>query len=186
VTRAYFVKKARKNYPKEGIKKGQEYWHWKFRRCEKRRSKTRPKPSQLTRSEYLGTLYGIREELEVACEIFDGMFAGANVDSDGTDVDGELSDFETERETLAGAFTNAAEQIRDLGNDAEEKLENLPDNLRDSPTGELLRSRAERCEVLAADLENKAGDVERLELADESDGYAAGLVADADWGSADL
>lgn len=59
--RVHFVKKARKNYG--DIKKGESYYWWKFRYCAKSRSKTAPKPSQLTRSEFWGTIYDIQEEL---------------------------------------------------------------------------------------------------------------------------
>ena len=61
--RVYFVKKARKDYP-VGIKKGDSYYWWKFRYGGIHRSKTRPRPSQLTQSEFLSTIYAIIEEIQ--------------------------------------------------------------------------------------------------------------------------
>ena len=56
------------------IDKGQPYKWWKFRyggkrvRCAK--PECAPKSSDLTQSEFYGTLYGIQEELEAAIEEF--------------------------------------------------------------------------------------------------------------------
>lgn len=64
--RVHHVHKAQKDYPQDGIKKGESYYWWKFRYAEKCRSKTHPTPSQLTRSEFWGEVFGIQEELS-AC-----------------------------------------------------------------------------------------------------------------------
>ncbi len=56
MARAHFVKKARKDNPAAGIKAGDSYYWWKFRRGGKHYSKTAPRPSQLTQSEYLRRL----------------------------------------------------------------------------------------------------------------------------------
>lgn len=53
--RVHFVKKARTAKPEHGIAKGDSYYNWGLmigRRGVKFYSKTRPKPQQLTRSEY--------------------------------------------------------------------------------------------------------------------------------------
>jgi hypothetical protein len=52
MARAHFVKKARKAIPGTDIKKGDSYYWWKFRFGGKRTSKTAPKASQLTQSEF--------------------------------------------------------------------------------------------------------------------------------------
>jgi len=65
MARATFVKSARKDYPDHGIKKGESYWHWAFmqggRGGAKRYSKTEPRPSQLTQSEFWGNVLGLQE-----------------------------------------------------------------------------------------------------------------------------
>ena len=66
MARATFVKAAAKDYPEHGIKKGEPYYWWKFRHDRDRISKTPPRPSQLTQSEYLGRVYGIQERIEDA------------------------------------------------------------------------------------------------------------------------
>ncbi len=58
--RVHHVKKARKDNP--AVKKGESYYWWKFRYAGKRYSKTRPKSSQLTQSEFLSRLYAIDEQ----------------------------------------------------------------------------------------------------------------------------
>jgi hypothetical protein len=58
------VKRARKDYPNHGIKKGDSYYWWKFRYGRKYMSKTFPKASQLTRSEYLSRAYELHEEIQ--------------------------------------------------------------------------------------------------------------------------
>lgn len=63
MTTAHFVKKARKTIRGTGIKKGDSYWWWKFRHGEKHVSKTQPRQSQLTGSEFLGTVFSIEESL---------------------------------------------------------------------------------------------------------------------------
>jgi len=67
----HHVKKSAKAYRKEGIKKGEAYYWWKSRRTvgnryvsTKHRSKTRPKPSQLTQSPFLKEVYALRESVE--------------------------------------------------------------------------------------------------------------------------
>lgn len=61
MARAHFVKKARKDNP--AVKAGESYYWWKFRRGPKRYSKERPRPSQLTQSEFYGQVYGLQEDM---------------------------------------------------------------------------------------------------------------------------
>jgi len=58
--------KAAKDYPEIGVKKGETYYKWKFRYGGARKSKTHPRPSQLTQSKY-GTVYGALESLQDTC-----------------------------------------------------------------------------------------------------------------------
>jgi len=62
--KVHCVKAARKDYPECGIKKGDTYYWWKFRFGGKHESKTYPKQSQLTQSEFLSQVYALNERLE--------------------------------------------------------------------------------------------------------------------------
>ena len=125
--RVNHVKKARRDYPEAGIKKGEEYYHWKFRYGPMVRSKTYPKPWQLTRSEFYGTLMQIQDTI-------------SNLHAEDAD------DLKSQVEDIAG-------QLRELGESCQEKHDNMPDSLQDSETGELLQSRAEAMESAADELE---------------------------------
>lgn len=129
MARAKFVKKAAKDYPEHGIAKGESYYWWKFmvggRGGPKHYSKTPPKPSQLTQSEFLQGLRGIQEQVDALA------------------ADSELPD----------AVADIVQQLRDLGQEQEDKKDNLPDSLQNGPTGELLDSRKEACEQAADEFE---------------------------------
>lgn len=117
MTKVNFVKSARKEYNDsftgEIIKKGESYYWWAFRFQPRKISKTPPKPSQLTQSEFLQNIYGIQEEIE-------------NMVADSTIID--------QLNTVKG-------KIESLRDEVEEKLNNMPDNLQNSQTAELLQSR---------------------------------------------
>jgi len=127
--KVYFVKKARKDYPNNGILKGDSYYHWTFRFGGTHRSKVRPKPSQLTQSEFLSEVYSIQEELE------------------------EITT-EWDIEDIRSTIEEKAERLRELGEEQQEKHDNMPENLEYSPVAELLGERAENCEQMADDLES--------------------------------
>lgn len=126
MARAHFVKQARKDNPV--AKKGESYWWWSFRFGGKHYSRTKPKPSQLTQSEFLGTLLSIQEEIEAISV---------------TDLD--------ELEALAEEF---ADQLEQLGEEQNDKRDNMPEQLQDSDTGQMLESRYESCQEMADEIRN--------------------------------
>lgn len=69
MARAHFVKKARKDNP--AVKAGESYYWWEFRYGGKHYSKTPPRPSQLTQSEFLSQMYSFQEQIEDATSIED-------------------------------------------------------------------------------------------------------------------
>lgn len=151
--RVTVVKSANKPAGKCGrcgveIKKGDSYKWWKFRYGGKRircaAPACHPKPSDLTQSAFLGTLYDIQETLS------EGI---------GTDDLGEM----------AGALRDAAEQFRDLGGECQGSLENMPEGLQQGDTGQLLQDRSDRCEEIADELESAADEIDTKaqELEDE-------------------
>lgn len=122
-----FVKSARKDNP--CCKKGESYYHWAFmvggRGGPKNYSKTPPKASQLTQSEFLGQMCDIEDEI------------GALAADDG----------------LEASVADIAQRIRDLGEEQDSKKDGMPDGLQEGPTGQLLQARSERCGEIADELE---------------------------------
>lgn len=118
---------ARKDYEREGIKKGDVYYKWTLRpggfgKGTLYRSTTPPKPWQLTSSPFLQELYMLEDRV-------------SNLE--------DLSDIE-----------ELISEIRSLGEEEESKLYNMPDSLQSSPTGELLQERYDACEEWASELES--------------------------------
>lgn len=140
--RPHYVKKARKSYKADGIKKGDPYWWWKFNFGPKIRSKTQPRASQLTRSDFYATLYDLQDDVE-------SLVAG-----DG----------------LKDAVSDIADRIRTLGEECADRLSNMPDSLQESDTGNLLQERSDACEAAADEFE--AIDFEIDQLDDDEDAEA--------------
>lgn len=125
MARAHFVKAARKAIPESGIKVGDSYYWWKFRYGGKRVSKTPPRRSQLTQSDFLGQLY---------------------------DIEDELGDLQAD-DTLQSMVEDIAQRLHDLASECEDKRNNMPEQLQDSESGTLLQERYDACEAAADELE---------------------------------
>lgn len=119
------VKCARKAIPSAGIEVGQPYYWWKFRFGGKHVSKTYPKPSQLTQSEFLSSIYDINDRLE-------------NIDADNV------------RDEVPAII----EELENIASELEDKLGNMPDSLQQAPTGELLQNRIDAVNDMKDELEN--------------------------------
>lgn len=124
--RVTFVKKARKDNPV--AKAGESYYWWKFRYGGKRYSKTPPRPSQLTQSEYYGTIRALAEQTE------DSNVEGA--------------------EDIELMIESTRSDIEELQQETQDKLDNMPENLQYSPTGELLQERVDALEGAVSDLDS--------------------------------
>lgn len=136
-------RKARKDYPAYGIKRGDMYYFAQIktgpRSSRTIRSLTKPIPSQLTSSEWAGWL-GDMQEI---------TFPGIE------DVDG---------------LKQIAEEIREFGQEKQAKLDNMPEGLQQGDTGQLLEERAAGCEEWADAIESAVNDYEsRLGEIDEMD-----------------
>jgi hypothetical protein len=114
-----FVKAARKDYPEAGIKKGESYYWWSFRFGGKHKSKYRPKPSQLTQSEFMSAYLSIQEQIE-------------EWDPDQCTPDDFISG-------LIGDIDN-------LKGETEDKLSNMPEGLQEGDTGQLMQERIDSLE----------------------------------------
>lgn len=136
--RVHFVKKARKANKEAGIEKGDSYYWWKFRYGGKRVSKTRPQQSQLTQSGFLSAMYGLQEE-----------YALLSADN--------LEDAESTAERLG----EMASEVRELGEECSSKADNMECSFSGgSPTIDMLRERADACEMIADELESEQGELE--------------------------
>ncbi len=142
MARVHFVKKAQKDDKEQGIKRGDSYYWWKFRYGGKIKSKTEPKPQQLTQSAYQIMLY------------------------DMADIISELNP-ENGVDSITEALDNLKQMIEDSREECEQSLENIPEQLRDSSgAGCTLTERIEELENWHRELEGievEDGDEELLQ-----------------------
>lgn len=130
MVKIHFVKKSKKEYidslTGEIIKAGESYYWWAFKQQPRKISKTSPKQSQLTQSEFWHTVYEIQEEIE-------------DMTPDDTIID-QLDDIK--------------DKIDSLRNETTSKLENMPDSLQDGLTIELLQSRVDSLQEWSDNLDD--------------------------------
>jgi hypothetical protein len=127
--RVHKVENARKPDKEQGIKKGDTYYWWKFRYGGKLKSKTYPRPQQLTRSGYKIAMYDI-DDMKQALYASEGASA------------------------LQEALDSIKESIEELKGECEESLENIPEQLQETcGAGVLLTERIEELESYHSDLE---------------------------------
>lgn len=114
-------RKAAKAYPEHGIEKGDLYYYTKI--------KTGPRSSRVLRSKepFKRSQLTSSEFLSQLYDIEDSLAALTDI--------GEARDL--------------AESLRELGQEQQDKLDNMPEGLQESETGELLRTRADGCEAAA-------------------------------------
>jgi chromosome segregation ATPase len=129
MTKATFVKKAQKDYPESGIKKGDSYWHWAFAFGPKYKSKTKPTRSQLTRSNFYQTLYALEDAL--------------------SDRFKEV----TSTDDIQSALDELISEIEELRDETQGSLDNMPSQLQDADSGQLLQERIEGLESWLSDLQ---------------------------------
>jgi len=137
--RVHQVKKAQKDYPEKGIKKGESYYWWAFRYGGKHMSKTYPKASQLTQSDFLSSYYSTQESFDAAISDF-----------------GEIDD-------LISACEEAKSELEQLQSDCEDKVSNLENAFPGgSPTIDLIQARAENCESTMGELDDAISTLEEI------------------------
>lgn len=132
--------KSRKEYTcskcENKIEKGEEYYRFSLTRFQVPRIlclSCKPSRSQMTTSDFLSTMYGIE----------DGSIAKLTL--------GDMEDARSSVEAIVGEL----EQLRD---ETEERHGNMPDQLQEAPTGELLQGRVDSVQEMIDELE--AVDVE--------------------------
>jgi len=136
-----YVKKARKDNPV--CKKGESYYWWKFRFGSKHYSLTPPRQSQLTQSDFLSTIYGIQENIE------------------------DLTIEDNFEEAIEGIKS----ELEELQSQCEESRDNMPEQLQDSGSGEMLQNRYDSIDEMISELESIDLEVEDFskELEKEED-----------------
>ena len=107
MTNAHFIKKAQKDYPESGIKKGDSYWHWAFAFGPKYKSKTQPTRSQLTRSTFYSALFELEDTLG---KRFEGIITSEEIQSG---IDDLVSEIESLRDETQDSLDNMPEQLKD-------------------------------------------------------------------------
>lgn len=117
---------ARKDYPDAGIKAGEKYWYVKI--------KTGPRTSREMRQK---TPFR-RSQLTQS------------------DYLGQLYDWEDAKGAISTPeeATDSAETIRSLGQEQQEKYDNMPDGLKEGDTGQMLEARANACEAAADEIDS--------------------------------
>jgi vacuolar-type H+-ATPase subunit I/STV1 len=107
------------------VKKGESYYWWQFAFSPKQYSATRPRRSQYaTQSSYLQQVMDMED---------------ANRVCDDSLID-DIDELKT--------------QIEELQSECEQSLENMPENLQEAETGQLLQERIDACEAAISELEN--------------------------------
>jgi hypothetical protein len=130
------LRKAAKDYPQNGIAKGDSYYYVKIKTgpysSRTIRSKTCPKRYELTGSAFYSQLWQIEDE----------RFDGISTASDIRDI---------------------AEDIRSLGEECRDSFDNMPEGLQQGDTGQRLEERANNCESWADELDSVADELESAE-----------------------
>ena len=129
--------KARKDYPNDGIKKGDMYYKWSIKTGPVSgitfRSPTPPKPSQLTNSAFYQEYYAIQEQ-------FDEIMSNAEVIEDD--------------------LNNIRDNLENLRDDTQDKLDNMPEGLQEGNTGQLLQERIDALEQDISEIEDIINQIE--------------------------
>jgi hypothetical protein len=127
--RVITVEKARKADPRYGIEVGDKYYYWVFKNQRgpgtKVKSKTYPRPSQLTRSNFKSQWRSFGEEI-ADLAVDDGLY---------------------------DALQEIAGRIRELGEECQSSLDNMPEGLQQGSTGEMLQERIDNCDSWASEIE---------------------------------
>lgn len=126
--KVHHVKAARKADPQCGIQVGDEYYWWEFRHGGTHKSKTPPRPSQLTQSK-MSSAYAAMEALE-------DVLAGATCPED-----------------IKSALDDAAQGLRDVAGEYEESYDSMPEGLQNGPAGESIQEKIEWLNSCADELD---------------------------------
>jgi hypothetical protein len=126
-------KTAGKNYPAQGIKKGEVYYSWKFYRGRKVMSKTPPKPSQLTQRADYGALRRAQEIVN--------------------DIDWTEEKWKEDRASLAAEVDDAIQALTEARDASQEKYDNMPEQWQGADMGQNAEGFCSECDDAISELE---------------------------------
>lgn len=132
--RVTYVKKARKDNPV--AKKGESYYWWKFRYGGKRYSRTYPAGSQLCT--------GRKSEVMSVQESLNATLGNITFNSDNP---------EAAFETAESACSEAADELRNLGQEYGDSADNMPESLQYGEQAEMMREMCDHLDQVADELE---------------------------------
>lgn len=140
--KVHFVKKARKDNP--AVKAGESYFWWKFMFGGKRYSKTPPRRSQLTQSDFLSQMYDLEDNLG-------DRFA-------------ELAD----QDGIQSELDNLLDELDTLMDECQDSLENMPYALQESSeSGQLLQERINGLEEWISQIQDIECDIGMEEVVNQ-------------------
>lgn len=137
-------RKAQKDYPQNNIKKGEEYYYVKI--------KTGPRSSRVMR----------QKEPFKPSQLTSSEFLSA------------LYEWEEEKSNLSSMedAQALADRIREIGEEQQDKFDNMPEGLQQGDTGQMIEARAQGCEAAASDIEEIVSEWENAkEAIDEWENY---------------
>ena len=133
------IQKARKMYECSNssceslIKVGENYYRFSLSRFQKLRIlclACKPTRSQMTGSDFLSTMYAIEDD-----------------EIQGVTIEAIAEDGQNVLDNIVG-------QLEELRDETEGKRDNMPEQLQDAPSGELLQSRYDSVEEMLSELED--------------------------------
>lgn len=143
--RVHHVMKARKAQPHAGIEAGDEYYWWKFRYGGKRVSKTYPRRSALTQSQYYAAQYDAEDYAQEAlCDLAGEIRSGA--------LDDEMTSLEERISDAVAPIVQAGEENADT---LEENADNVESGFgHETYQSEAMKERAEEYRAWASEAED--------------------------------
>ena len=151
MSRATFVKAARKDNPVAKV--GESYWWWESGfRGPKMYSKTQPRPSQTASGDYMPVILSIQEGFNDCRASWESDYNKDNHDALIDEIQAQVEDWGT--------------QIEDLGSEQGDKHDNMPEGLQQGDSGQMLEERRDCCESVSSDLQVDF-DSHKLESLDE-------------------
>lgn len=145
--RVHKVTAARKPRPDIGVAVGETYYWWAHRMKGsksgfKKFSKSPPKPSQLTMSNFWGPVYSLQEQYD--------------------DYQPDMEDIESTRDEIAS-------ELNSIKDEQESNLSNMPDGLQQGDTGQMIQERIDALDSAAGEIESVDVSFEEPEKEDEED-----------------
>jgi len=135
--------KARKAYPDIGVEKGDTYYKWSTRMTVGKSYR-----STIHRSKTMPT------RSQLTSSAFYSAIYGAFDDTSLSSSDD---------------IRSLAEQVREIGQEEQSKLDNMPEGLQQGATGEMLQERIDACESSADELDSLADEMDQAETDHEEE-----------------